>query len=256
MSRPGLIAWYLAKEEAAKSLVARKLPFVKEQPISTAAVMNILGDLCYLLNGLVFGSHILIGGALIAFAAHIIMLANPAKEEERAEEKGFVSSVLKVFRRGARALTLGVKVPNAPKIAYYALAFNGAALAVNAALAVLGGAPALLLPGLMAQFMLGSVIAGGCFSAARSFHHAAQAEGPAGEQRDRHEQKAGQLSTRAARILLGATAANLVSGVLALNPFFVAAACLFFVSGAAVYYMNANPQAVLPAHKPAEAAPK
>jgi len=207
--------------------LAKQLPFLQNQPLSTFSLAAILGDGTYVLNGqvgsvfdlglgMVHPGFLLTLGGCAALIGHLFLLAS-ADRVDQMHEQGIVSTLLEFCRRLARFLTLGWKPANPFMLGFAALTFNGLMLALDALWEMLffGVTPVALL-----QLTTGLIVIGGLGAAMLSRFVVRQAW------RDR-------LNLFAPQLLAYATIMTLALGLFALAPFILLGGLLFVISNTA-----------------------
>ncbi len=212
--------------------VARYLPFIRSQPLSTFSMACILGDGTYILNGkvgslfdlglgVIHPGMILTIGGISAFIGHIFLLAGADRVDQvNTAEQGFISTALKYCRAAAQIVTLGWRPANPFMLGFAALTLNGLALTLDGLweLLLFGFVPVVAL-----QLVTGLVVMAGLGAAMLSRVVRAQSWRDA-------------LNIFAPKLLAYATMLTLLLGALAVAPFMLLGGMLFVVGNAAQHH--------------------
>lgn len=215
-------------QEPIFNFVAKKLAFVRNQPLSTFSLCCILGDAGYVLNGKVGSlfdlglgtihpSSVLTLGGIMAVIGHIILLAAADRIDQSGGEQGLVASILARCRHFAQIITLGWRPANPMLLGFAALSLNGLALILDALweLMFFGATPVMLL-----QLVNGVVITLGLGTAMLSR-----------SMRDQNQRD--QLNLFSPKILAYATSITFILGITALAPFMLINALVFTIGNSA-----------------------
>lgn len=212
--------------------VARRLPFIRSQPLSTFSMACILGDGTYILNGKV-GSLFDLGlgaihpgmiltiGGISALIGHIFLLAGADRvDQDDATEQGSISAALRHCRAAAKIVTLGWRPANPFMLGFAALTLNGLALALDGVweLLLFGFVPVAAL-----QCVNGLVVMAGLGAAMLSRVVQRQAWRDA-------------LNIFAPKLLAYATMMTLLLGAIAVAPFMMLGGMLFVLGNAAQHH--------------------
>ena len=208
--------------------IARKLPFIREQPLSTYTFACLLGDACYIFNGktgslfdlglgAIHPGWMLTLGGIAALFGNLVLLAASDKVDSSTAEHGLITRALRFCHQAARLLTLNWRPRNPFILGFAALAFNGVALFLDAfwEILVFGFTPVAFLQGVNGLIIF---IGLGAAMASRIV--------PRQEER-------GRLNAFAPKLLFYATFISLFLGLLALAPFLLLNGLLFTLGNAA-----------------------